>query len=426
MPNFISTLRNRNMLHSIMPGTEDLLQASSTTAYIGIDPTAPSLHIGNLATLMLLKHLQQAGHKPIVLLGGATAMIGDPSFKAAERKLLDKATIQHNQTCIEKQIEHLLPEQGKNAVQILNNYDWLHQIDYLSFLRDIGKYITLNYIIAKDAIKTRLKTGISYTEFAYPLLQAYDFYYLYKNHNVKLQMGGSDQWGNITTGTELIRKKMGSQAFGLTTPLITKSDGSKFGKSEQGNIWLDPKRTSPYQFYQFWLNCSDEEAPLLMKKLTLLDLKTLQELTKEHEQAPHKRLLQKELAKIMTTMVHTQKAFEQVKLASEILFERADLAGLENLDESILLEALAEVPQININKEDLAQTATVIDLLCTTTKGKIFSSKRSAREMMQAGGVRINKMRVTNPEQEVGFTWFWDKYFLVQKGKKNYYLIKLI
>lgn len=424
MADFISTLRNRDMLEGIMPGTEALLQSSVITAYIGIDPTAPSLHIGNLATLMLLKHLQQAGHKPIVLLGGATAMIGDPSFKASERKLLDRATVQHNQACLEKQIQHLLPARDNHAVQILNNHDWLHQMDYLSFLRDIGKHITLNYIIAKDAIKKRLETGISYTEFAYPLLQAYDFYYLYKNHHVTLQMGGSDQWGNITTGTELIRKKTKNQAFGLTTPLITKSDGSKFGKTEQGNIWLDPKLTSPYAFYQFWLNCSDQEASVLIKKLTLLSLGTIQELTKMHEQARHKRVLQKELAKAITTMVHTTKAFEQAKLASEVLFGHGELASLQHLDESILLEALAEVPQIIISKEELDKADTIIDLLCTTTT--IFTSKRSAREMIQAGGVRINKMKVTNPQQEVTFPLLCDQYLLVQKGKKNYYLIKRI
>lgn len=427
MAGFIQELRNRAMLHSLMPGTEQLLRTSRVKAYIGIDPTAPSLHIGNLATLMLLRHFQAAGHQPLVLLGGATAMIGDPSFKAAERKLLARGTIERNQTCIQKQIRRLLPEEGKNSVQIVDNYTWLHQMDCLSFLREVGKHMTINYMIAKEAIKTRMESGISYTEFAYPLLQAYDFYVLYKEHNVKLQMGGSDQWGNITTGVELIRKKTGNQAFGLTTPLLTKADGTKFGKTEQGNVWLDPAMTSPYAFYQFWINCSDQEAALLLKKFTFLHLPTIQALVHQHHHAPHQRLLQKTLAREMTIMVHDQQTFEQVKQASEVLFSTNALQKLHTLDEQTLLEALADIPKITFTREKLHHTKKLLDLLCDDKSGeKIFSSKKLAKEMIQAGALRVNQVRITNPFHPLDFTWLWGKYLLVQKGKKHYYLIRLV
>ena len=424
MKDFISELRSRDMLYDLMPGTEQLLQASPVVAYIGIDPTAPSLHIGNLATLMLLEHFQQAGHKPVVLLGGATAMVGDPSFKARERKLLDRGTLEHNLDCIHKQVVGLLAGGGKCGVQVLNNYEWLREVDMLSFLRDVGKYITINYMMSKDAIKTRLGDGISYTEFAYPLLQAYDFYYLYKNHGVKLQMGGSDQWGNITTGAELVRKKEGGVVFGLTCPLMTKADGSKFGKTEGGNVWLDAKLTSAYEFYQFWLNCSDQEAPVLMKRLTLVDLEIIEELVRAHRVAPEKRLLQKELARVMTTKVHSHEAYLQARQASEVLFGKGPM-DLQNLEESTFLEALSGVLELYLNREEVVDGTTVVDLLCALTEGKIFSSKRAAREMIEAGGVRINKVRVTCSEQVAGFDWLWDRYLLVQKGKKNYYIVKL-
>ncbi|MEM7173864.1 MAG: tyrosine--tRNA ligase [Bacteroidota bacterium] len=425
MKSLTDTLRSRNMLHDLIPGTPQLLQTTPTSAYIGIDPTASSLHIGHLTTLMLLKHLQLAGHKPIIVLGGATAMIGDPSFKSQERKLLDKHTVEYNQHAIQKQIDHLFPQQGNNAIQVLNNHTWYATHDFLSFLRDVGKHITMNYMLAKEAIKNRLQTGISYTEFTYPLLQAYDFYHLYQHHGVRLQIGGSDQWGNITTGTEFIRKKIGKQAFGFTTPLVTKADGTKFGKTEKGNIWLDAQLTTPYEFYQFWLNCSDQETPNLMKKLTLLDLATIQNLVESHQQAPAKRLLQKQLAQTMTTMVHSHQSYLQAKLASEILFSPHAIDP-NSLAAPDFLIALQDLPKLRIPQNQITENTSLVDLLCTLTQGKIFTSKRAAREMIQAGGVRINKIQIKNPATIPHHLWLWEKYMLIQKGKKNYFLIQAI
>ncbi len=424
MQDFIANLRWRGMVHNVIPGTEAQLRKERTAGYLGFDPTAPSLHIGNLAAIMLLKHFQMAGHKPVVIVGGATGMIGDPSGKASERGLVREEELHHNQTCISKQLQRFLDfsDQAHGAV-MLNNLDWFKDIRFLQFLREVGKHLSVNYMVAKDSVKRRLETGISFTEFAYQLLQGYDFYYLYTHHNVKLQMGGADQWGNLTTGTELIRRKAGSAAFALTTPLITKADGSKFGKTEQGNVWLDPSMTSPYMFYQFWLNCSDEEARKLVKVFTLLDQAAIETLFQRHSAAPHQRILQKAIAQELTIRVHSEQDYRQAAQAAEILFGHAAQQDIHTLSEQALLTIFSNAPQIIISKEQWEKLADVTDLVSSATQGVIFQSKGEARRMIQGGGLSINRIKVTDPHQKPNFKRLQDRYLLVQQGKKHYYLI---
>lgn len=424
MQNFIQELRWRGMIHDMIPGTEEQLSKELTSSYIGFEPTATSLHIGNLATIMLLKHFQLAGHKPIALVGGATGMIGDPSGRNTERPLLDRDTLFHNQSCIQKQLSQFLDfESGENSAVMLNNYDWFKEMGFLSFLREVGKHLPVNYMMAKDSVKSRLETGISFTEFTYQLLQGYDFYYLYTTQGVKLQMGGADQWGNLTTGTELIRRKANGKAYALTTPLVTKSDGTKFGKTAGGAIWLDPAQTSPYKFYQFFLNCCDEDTPKLLKIYTLLDQATVEDLIQQHEAAPHKRLLQQTLAKEITQLVHSKEAYEQAAHASNVLFGQATSEDLNSLDESTLLAALEGVPQTTMSHGTFSATPDVITLVSSASEGIIFSSKGEARKMIQGGGLRINKLKVDDPQQQPTFELLHNRYLVVQKGKKNYYLI---
>ncbi|WP_242918717.1 tyrosine--tRNA ligase [Pontibacter liquoris] len=430
--NLIQELRWRGMLHDFMPGTEEQLAAGMTSGYIGFDPTAKSLHIGNLATIMLLVHLQRAGHKPFALVGGATGMIGDPSGKSAERNLLDEETLRANQEGIKAQLEKFLDFNcGANSAEIVNNYDWFKEFSFLGFLREVGKHLTVNYMMAKDSVKKRISAdeegdraeGLSFTEFSYQLIQGYDFYHLYKNKNVRLQMGASDQWGNITTGTELIRRIDGGKAFALVGKLVTKADGTKFGKSEGGNVWLDPNLTSPYKFYQFWLNLSDEETEKLIKVYTLLGQEEIEQLIAEHKQAPHLRVLQKALAKDVTIRVHSEEDYFAAVEASEILFGKGDLETLKGLKEDILLSVFEGVPQIAVSAADYRQTATVSDLLSEVTGSQIFESKGEAKRMIKNGGVSINRQKVQSTEEAVTQELLHQKYLVVQKGKKNYYLI---
>ncbi len=427
MTDFIRELQWRGMIHDMTPGTEEQLRKEMTSAYIGFDPTAPSLHIGNLATIMLLMHFQQAGHKPFALVGGATGMVGDPSGKSEERNLLDEETLRINQAGVRKQLEKFLNfDCGANSAVMVNNYDWFKNMGYLEFLRDAGKYITVNYMMAKDSVKSRLETGLSYTEFSYQMLQGYDFYYLFAQHGVKLQMGGSDQWGNITTGTEYIRRKSGGEAYALTTPLITRADGAKFGKTESGNVWLDPKITSPYHFYQFWLNIADEDAKTLIRVFTLLDQEKISNLIRQHDEDPQKRILQKTLAKEITVRVHSRQEYDKAVSASNILFGKSTTEDLGNIDEDTLLSVFEGVPQQSISSNDLIKASDIADLLSVTTSGLIFQSKGEARRMIKGGGVSINKIRIESPEQRPDFTLLQNKYLLVQKGKKNYFLIKVV
>ena len=427
MTDFIGELRWRGMVHDMTPGTEEQLKKEMTLAYIGFDPSAISLHIGNLATIMLLKHFQLAGHKPVALVGGATGMIGDPSGKSEERKLLDEDTLKRNQEAIKRQLSQFLDfDCGENSAEIVNNYDWFKNIGFLQFLRDAGKHITVNYMMSKDSVKNRLESGISFTEFSYQLLQGYDFFHLFTTKNVKLQMGGSDQWGNITTGTEFIRRKDGGDAFALTTPLVTKSDGTKFGKSEGGNVWLDPELTSPYKFYQFWLNVSDEDAPKLIRVFTLLTKDEIENIEKEHAAAPNMRALQKALAKEITIRVHSEEEYVTAKKASELLFGKSTTEDLISLPEKTLLSVFEGVPMAEITKEIYKTTTNVTDLLSEKTNGVIFSSKGEARRMISGGGVSINKNKIGSADEQIEYNLLKDKYLLVQKGKKNYYLIKVV
>lgn len=429
MNNFIEELRWRGMLQDMTPEIEEHLTKGMAAAYLGFDPTADSLHIGHLVGVMTLLHFQRAGHKPFALVGGATGMIGDPSFKSAERNLLDKATLDHNVACIKSQLSKFLnfQEGSANKAELVNNYDWMAGFSFLEFIRDVGKYITVNYMMAKDSVKRRLEegSGLSFTEFSYQLIQGYDFYYLWKNRNVSIQLGGSDQWGNIVTGTELIRKMEGGSAFALTVPLITKADGSKFGKTESGSVWLDPEKTSPYAFYQFWLNVSDEDAAKYIRIFTTLDRNTIESLEAEHAQAPHLRLLQKEIAKQVTIMVHSEAEYEMAVKASEILFGKSSTADLAALDERTFLQVFEGVPQAQISKHDLETTANVVDLLSERTGNEIFPSKGEARKMIQGGGVSINKEKISDPQQVPNFPLLQGKYLLVQKGKKNYFIISI-
>ncbi len=420
--NFIEELRWRGMIHDVMPGTEEQLNKEMTTGYVGFDPTADSLHIGNLVPIMLLMHFQRAGHKPIVLVGGATGMVGDPSGKSEERKLLSVEDINHNLESQKKQLMSFLNfEDGENRAEVVNNYDWFKDFTFLDFIRDVGKHITVNYMMAKDSVKKRLETGMSFTEFTYQLVQGYDFYWLYKNKNCKLQLGGSDQWGNIVTGTELIRRKAQGEAFALTCPLITKADGSKFGKSEGGNVWLDPKRTSPYKFYQYWLNVSDEDAENFIKLFTLLSKEEIETLVEEHSKAPHLRILQKALAKDVTVRVHSEDDYNAAVEASQILFGKGTTETLRNLSEDMLLSVFEGVPQSTVAKSEVEAGIGVIDFL--SEKTGIFGSKGEARRMLKDNGVSINKSKVKD-DYAIGTKDLLNgKYILAQKGKKNYFLV---
>lgn len=413
------------MLHDIMPGTEELLAKEPTAGYIGFDPTADSLHVGHLVQVMTLLHFQEAGHKPFALVGGATGMVGDPSGKSAERNLLSEEVLRHNESCVKQQLQKFLDFSGKNAAEMVNNYDWFKEFRFLDFIRDVGKHITVNYMMAKDSVQKRLESGLSFTEFTYQLVQGYDFYWLYKNKNCKLQMGGSDQWGNIVTGTELIRRKADGEAFALTTKLITKADGTKFGKTEGGNVWLDPKKTSPYKFYQYWLNTSDEDAENYIRIFTMLDRPTIEDFINRHRQAPQNRLLQEALARDITIRVHSADDYEMAVRASRILFGQSTTEELQSLDEDTLLSVFEGVPQVSISRSEFASATTVTDLLSVVSKGVIFSSKGEARKMIQGGGVGINKEKVADANAKPDYPLLQGKYLLTQKGKKNYFLIRV-
>jgi len=426
--NFIEELQWRGMIHTVMPGTEEQLAKEMTSAYVGIDPTADSLHIGHLVGVMMLKHFQRAGHKPIALIGGATGMIGDPSGKSAERNLLDEVALRHNQDCLQAQLERFLDftSNSPNAAELVNNYDWMKGYSFLNFIRDIGKHITVNYMMAKESVKKRLSNesnvGMSFTEFSYQLLQGYDFLHLYQEKNCKLQMGGSDQWGNITTGTELIRRKTGGEAFALVCPLITKADGGKFGKTESGNVWLDRRYTTPYKFYQFWLNVSDADAEKYIKIFTFIGKEEIETLIAEHTLAPHLRTLQKKLAQEVTVMVHSEEDYQAAVEASNILFGNSTSEALKKLDEETLLAVFDGVPQFKISKEILLAGVKAIDLLTETAA--VFPSKGEMRKLVQSGGVSINKEKLESQDEVLdGTKLLNNKYLLVQKGKKNYYLL---
>lgn len=426
--NFVEELKWRGMLAQIMPGAEELLQKEMVTAYLGTDPTADSLHIGHLCGIMMLRHLQHCGHKPIILVGGATGMIGDPSGKSLERNLLDTETLYHNQECIKKQVAKFLDfdSDEPNKAEMVNNYDWMKDFTFLDFAREVGKHITVNYMMAKDSVQQRLngtaRDGLSFTEFTYQLLQGYDFLYLYQHKNCKMQLGGNDQWGNITTGTELIRRTLGSEAesYALTCPLITKADGKKFGKTESGNVWLDPQRTTPYKFYQFWLNVSDNDAEKYIKIFTSLDRETIETLVEEHKQDPGRRTLQRRLAEEVTTMVHSKEALDAALEASNILFGKSTKESLEKLDERTFLDVFDGVPAFNISADQLGQPA--VELL--TQSAAVFASKGEMRKLVQGGGVSINKEKLSAFDKVITSDDLIDgKYLLVQRGKKNYYLL---
>ncbi len=424
--NFVQELKWRGMLQDIMPGTEELLTKETVTGYIGFDPTSDSLGVGNLVQIMTLLHFQQAGHKPLALIGGATGMVGDPSGKSQERNLLDETTLNHNLACQKKQLEKFLDFNcGETSAEIVNNYDWFKNFSFLDFIRDVGKHITVNYMMAKDSVQSRLESGMSFTEFSYQLVQGYDFYWLWKNKKVKLQMGGSDQWGNIVTGTELIRRKGSGEAFAIVTPLIKKADGTKFGKTESGNVWLDPEKTSPYQFYQFWLNASDADTKTYIRIFTLFSKEEIESLEQKHSEAPHLRVLQKALGKDVTCRVHSEADYLAAVEASEILFGEGTTDALKKLSEKDLLAAFEGVPQVEIPRTELEAGINVVDFF--SDKTKICPSKGEARKMIQAGGVSVNKAKM----QDVAATISKDnllngKYILAQKGKKNYFLIKAL
>jgi tyrosyl-tRNA synthetase len=422
---FVAELTWRGMIHDQMPGVGDQLSKEVTKGYVGFDPTADSLHIGNLVQIMTLVHFQRCGHIPVALVGGATGMVGDPSGKSAERNLLDEDTLSKNLAGVKAQLERFLDFEAENAAMLVNNYDWFKDFHFLDFIRDIGKHLTINYMLSKDSVQKRLETGLSFTEFSYQLVQGYDFFHLWKNHNIKLQLGGSDQWGNIVTGTELIRKKAGGEAFAITTPVITKADGSKFGKSEGGNIWLDPEKTSPYKFYQYWINSSDEDVEKYIKIFSLKSKEDIESLINEHREAPHLRLLQNSLADELTSRVHSEEELLTAKNASKILFGKATTDELASLNEKIFLQVFEGVPQTSIKKEALEGEFDIFAFLSEGTDSLIFSSKGEARRMIKNGGVSINKEKVQE-NTHIGIeNLLQGKYLLVQKGKKNYYLIKV-
>jgi len=422
--NFVEQLRWRGMIHDIMPGTLEMLDKEMGVAYVGIDPTADSLHIGHLVSIMMLKHFQLSGHKPLALIGGATGMIGDPSGKSEERNLMSEESLRHNQECIQKQLVKFLDfNSGANSAEIVNNYDWMKEFSFLQFLRDVGKHITVNYMVAKDSVKKRMEggNGISFTEFTYQLVQGYDFLHLYQNKGCRLQMGGSDQWGNITTGTELIRRIGGGDAFALTCPLITKADGGKFGKTEKGNIWLDPERTSPYTFYQFWLNCSDEDSKKYIRIFTLYGKEEIEAMEVEQDAAPHLRILQKALAKELTIRVHSEEDYNQSVEASEILFGKGTTETLRKMDERTLLNVFEGVPQCEVLLSDIENGLNIVELVAEKTN--IFPSKGEARRMLKDGGLQLNKEKMKEDYNVTKENLLNNKYLIVQKGKKNYYLI---
>ena len=423
MTDFLAELTWRGMVHDKMPNVEAQLKKEMTSAYIGFDPTADSLHIGNLVQIMSLVHLQRCGHKPFALVGGATGMVGDPSGKSAERNLLDEATIKHNIHGVTAQLKKFLAFDGVNGAEVVNNQDWFKGFEFLDFIREVGKHISINYMLAKDSVKSRLDTGMSFTEFCYQLVQGYDFYWLWKNKNIKLQLGGSDQWGNIVTGTELIRRKGQGEAFAITTPLITKADGTKFGKSEGGNIWLDPKKTSPYKFYQYWINSSDEDVVTYIKIFSLKSKEEIETLIHQHQESQHLRLLQNSLAEEITARVHSKSDLEIAKKASQILFGKSTQEDLSTLEEEWLLQVLESVPKVKISRNVYESLSSVTELLTEATEGLIFASKGEARRLIQGGGVSINKQKIHTPDAPVDFLLLNNKYILAQKGKKNYYLV---
>ena len=421
--NLVQELKWRGMIHDIMPGTEEQLAKEVTTAYVGIDPTADSLHIGHLVSIMLLKHLQMAGHKPLALVGGATGMIGDPSFKAAERKLLTVEEVQHNVDCIRRQLSKFLDfDSPVNGAEIVNNYDWMKDYLFLDFIRDVGKHITVNYMMTKDSVKKRMETGISFTEFSYQLLQGFDFLTLYRTKGCRLQMGGSDQWGNITTGTELIRRMEGGDAFALTCPLITKADGTKFGKTEGGNVWLDPEKTSPYKFYQFWLNCSDVDSAKYIRIFTLLSKEEIEELERQHAEAPERRVLQRALAKDITCRVHSEKDYETAVAASELLFGKGTTEQLNSLDRATLLSVFEGVPQFTVSRTALEAGASLIDLAAEVG---MFASKGEIRRELKQNSISVNKAKVGEDCRLTTENILSCGSILVQKGKKNYYILNV-
>lgn len=429
--NFIKELEWRGMIHNMMPGTEEELLKGPASGYVGIDPTADSLHIGHLVGVMMLRHFQQAGHRPVALVGGATGMIGDPSLKSAERQLLDEETLRHNQECIKKQLSKFLDfeSDAPNAAVLVNNYDWMKDYSFLNFIRDIGKHITVNYMMAKDSVKKRVSgegnSGLSFTEFSYQLLQAYDYQYLYEHQGCRVQLGGSDQWGNITTGVELIRRRLGGQAFAVTCPLITKADGTKFGKTESGNVWLDPRYTSPYKFYQFWMNVSDEDAGRFIRIFTSLGREEIEALEAEHREAPHKRILQSKLAEEITVMVHSREEYELAVQASEILFGRSSVETLHKLDEATFLNVFEGVPMAEVSREKLSASIGLMDLL--VGECQFFSSNSELRKLIQSGGVSLNGEKVTDFQyRPTSDDLLNDKYLLIQRGKKNFFLVKMV
>ncbi len=428
--NFVEELRWRGLLHNIMPGTEEQLQKESTAAYIGFDPTADSLHIGSLVQIILLMHLQKSGHRPIALVGGATGMIGDPSGKSNERNLLDEETLAKNIKGVKETLERFIDFSGKveNAAQMVNNYDWMKELSFLEFARDIGKHITVNYMTAKDSVKNRIssesKEGMSFTEFTYQLVQGYDFLHLYNHYNCKLQIGGSDQWGNITTGTELIRRKVQGKAYALTSPLVTKADGTKFGKTEGGNIWLDVKRTSPYKFYQYWLNASDADAENYIKIFTFLDKETIEKLILEHKEAPHLRLLQKRVGEEVTTMCHGQEAYDNAVKASQILFGRSTADDLKNLDEQTFLDIFEGVPQAEISKVELSEGIDIVDAL--NEKSGFLKSNGEARRALKENSISVNKEKVKVDFSLDNKDLIAEKFVLLQRGKRNYFLLRIV
>jgi tyrosyl-tRNA synthetase len=428
---FVDELKWRGMIHDIMPGTEELLKNKKTTGYIGFDPTADSLHIGHMVQVMMLVHFQRAGHTPVALIGGATGMIGDPSGKSEERSLVDEETLRKNQEKIKEQLSKFLDFKSDkpNRALMVNNYDWMKEFSFLGFIREIGKHITVNYMMSKDSVKKRLgteaKEGMSFTEFSYQLVQGTDFLFLYNNYNCRLQMGGSDQWGNIVTGTELIRRKAGGEAFAITCPLITKTDGSKFGKTESGNVWLDPEKTTPYHFYQFWLNVSDEDAVRYIKIFTTLDRKTIEELILSHTRNPQERILQKKLAEEVTIMVHSKEDFEAAVEASQILFGKGTTESLRKMNETTFLSVFEGVPVFDLKKKFITSGVTISDLCVVHTK--IFSSKGELKRLVQGGGLSINKVKIDNAEIIITADYLLNgKYLLIQKGKKNYLLIRIV
>lgn len=423
--NFVEELRWRGMLQDIMPGTEDLLNKEKVAGYIGFDPTGDSLHVGHLTQIMTLIHFQSAGHKPVALVGGATGMIGDPSFKSAERNLLDEATLQHNLNSLKTQLAKFMTfGEGETDAKMVNNYDWFKDFGFLEFIRDVGKLITVNYMMSKDSVKKRLdgESGLSFTEFTYQLIQGYDFYYLWKHHNCKIQMGGSDQWGNIVTGSEMIRRQDQGTAYALTTQLIKKSDGQKFGKTESGAVWLDAKKTSPYKFYQFWLNATDDDAKSWIKIFTLKTKEEIDAIIAEHEQAPHLRVVQKALAQDITIRTHSEEAYQTAIKTSDFLFNNGSLDFLSSLSETEVREVFEGLPQFDLNRQDLENGINILDLLAVNTQ--VFPSKGEARKMLQGGGVSINREKMTDIELSVSSAQLIDnKYLIAQRGKKNYYLI---